>query len=1459
MTFHTEATPTSRPAMTLAECWLLDQSVAFAATLLGTFDPFSEPRTFACARFLAENLAVNAVDILADSTLSLLSSISEEYHDYYTAERLKAKKLHEYSSTPVFLGPLAGMARTELARREAIAASGLNRVLLSHSVYVIKRQGLSAAKFFKWLYRAAPAAVPGIKQILSSLQHPGSTIVEPVEEALAKSRDSSLHTRDRLEQIDALHRLVLEASGHQSRIVESWWTSICIAYRSSLFRWPLLTEGDQYEEAPEYEDAPHSTVRGLSLPISLFLVEDGASIWRPGPNQRGQKVWFKYKLSRSEERLRKEPRFQIAREGLPAHISGFRLGLAEDWWQAFTIGMDAAKKLWLSRNGVLRLVDDEEAEQKLRASLNVDLRWACDIVESVFSSVSKASWSRLPPDKRYFTVAGRSAEAYWAQCVLTLLLRSDALPIGVCTGTLVYEDGEYVMGNVGGVAEKLMYANRAGFARVVIPTERRDSYGNSHTNENEQTCEQDDNSGPLPLRPSAEAEESTGTRLPKPDHSASELDVFLNWLEANGSRKTIDDYFASSAVEAADAMQQSGWRRTAFLRTPAFQREFSQTQVRLLDCNAFRKRRTLQSPSRVGIGSHTQLPWINSETKTMERLDRFLLSRTGRAVKHIKRADVRPIVPETTVEEALGKWAAWKDHELLKQRGIGNPGQALGLATLRITPGDNETQLWAALAEMLGADEAWWERFQWADLPQAADLLAQLLCNQHSDPQISQGFAPDLLIIFDDSGFSTRRTNPVFPSEFRHQFFDILNPRHPTNNKPDYLDAALKRHAGNLRDLQTRVIVVDEETETNPVQEDVPLAAEESALLERLMVFRYGFSRHAGYSMAHFDAEKGGLSWTIFEQLVQHLGERGLLSVSRNILYVSQMGRAALGSRAILGNPLRLARAHQHAAFAFCPILYPNGTGNSSNRDRQLEPENVLEANWHLRQAASLIPKRFRSRWLRKGGLPILANSQSLLDFLRISPDWDVVKRLRLSSITLKDSVDLALELMNSQRIISNRVVPAAVVGLAIETMGYEFRNDNLSEDSIDEKATEIVAMVDLAIENLKEEKLTKSERQRRLRHLLSRQIFALRMLGLPLTDSRMAGARSYIDNAVTEILKPDFLSQIGEGREGLDDFPISKDCWRTLWFDGNRDTTPNKTLSLGERSRYAYAAALANLSKTRPGSPPTEPWDEPWIAYFVLARPEDVDPRQIAAPLNRWWAMYGTSKEASLEFGKRVIDMLPHAQRAFKGKGPWEERWLADIGEACSDLWLYVTHPSSEQRLVGAPVAPALRLIASIALQETLSAWRLAKVSGPEWLDYWPSLVLAKPGARWPAPAAETFGFVAEEWSALGRAVVGHKAGWTAMLANLANFPDDRSRIAQVMNWLRAHEAIGGAGLQDADPENLIRKARQIPLVVDFLNAQRTALANARALLALRNDRGFALYGHYRWHFEGLVRLVQS
>lgn len=1409
-----------QPILTLSDYWLRDQTIAFAATLLGEVNDEFEPLSVACAEVLMKHIEVFRSGLVSDSTLRLATTVDE---NLFNEDFLETQGLETLPGIMSRLAETVAEAQKELDGRDAISGRGLNRVLISHAVYLLKRRNLSAVQFLTWLHRAASGAVPGMEKVLKAIKAPEGDHIAGIENSLAGSRDSDRQTRYRLDEIDKLYALVLDASGDSRDKVHPWWTRICMAYRSSLFCWPLLAE--KREKQAGQDENGHNRSRGLSLPISLFLVDDGKSTFRPTPNNRGQKIWFKYKLTKAEEdEGKREPHFQPGGDGFPAHMDGYYFGFTPEWWDAFGIGVDVAKKLWSSQNGRLRYADDEVAQSKLRSSLNVDLRAACDIVEAVYSGVDDDVWlgeTANKPDARFFIVEDRSAEAYWVQCVLGLLLPAHEVPMGLCTGKIEYNDGDFEMQDVGDVVEKLEYANRAGVPRVVIPGDRREFYDDS---------------------------EEEGARV--------DVKAFLDRIAESDARKTLEVNFSRTARAAADAMQPSGWRRANFLRTATFQRAFGYHQRRLFLRDSLLDTGLKKRLKRDEIDWYlNHRKWSDVETKQLEWLDRILLSDADRSVKYVSAEALGGKVPGLSAEETVGKWVAWKDNQVRSGAETGYRGPGLGVLAMRTAEGDHEVRLWAALAEMLDASVDWWEEFQWSNLPQAAEKLAELLSNQRANPLVSEGSAPDLVVIFDDARITQHRTNVVFPNNFHHQFYDLLNPRHPGNHKSDYLDDALKRHGTGALGHPTRIIIVlgaGDEDQTSGVIEMEP---DDRDFLERIGLFRFGCSRQAAYAMANYGREPDErISWNGFEIAVDRLIAAKLLARSRNTLYLSPAVRQALGEISLNDDPA----AHQRAAEALSPILNPRRVRIAGNRDRQLEPENVLEANWHLQRAFSLVPNRFRKWGAGNSGQPTVSDSQALLTLLRTSPDWDTVKKMRVNSQTRHESVELCDELFSAQMARTGHPPRSTTIALHVETLGRLYKNEQQAEDRIEDLANDVSARVENAVADLKTEYFGEIEWKRRLRHLFSRQIYTLRMLGLPFSDERMRGAMAYIQKASQEILQRDFIENLGDDLEGLNDFPISYDCWRCLWSDGKNEQSPNKTLSLAERSSFAFAAAKSNIARNRGGRKIGAPWDEPWVAYFILTRPEDIAPAQLAGPLMTWSDVYGTSDEAASEFGQRVLDLQQHARPPRNARQKWKEMHGRNVVKACTNLWKYVTHPDPELRLTGAPVGSALKLIKVMALPESLPAFGLIHACEPIWLKHWPAIAMVEDPQRWPDPANQTHGFVADEWRDLARRIIGHNSGWIAMLESLDGLPNDEERLQLVTSWLHAFNELKLETLHHADPEKLLYYADSLPSVKKTKATAVRGKNNADAVFAQRNDRGNALWGHYRKMLSELKRSLR-
>ena len=109
----------------LSRSWMDDQSIAFAASLLGNFDvTMSVHREYACAKIVCGGLPNIERGLVSDSTLSLVATIDPGFTD---AEALLQE---EFENLPEIAGELFRVvcaAKAELEVRDQMSVSGLNR------------------------------------------------------------------------------------------------------------------------------------------------------------------------------------------------------------------------------------------------------------------------------------------------------------------------------------------------------------------------------------------------------------------------------------------------------------------------------------------------------------------------------------------------------------------------------------------------------------------------------------------------------------------------------------------------------------------------------------------------------------------------------------------------------------------------------------------------------------------------------------------------------------------------------------------------------------------------------------------------------------------------------------------------------------------------------------------------------------------------------------------------------------------------------------------------------------------------------------------------------------------------------------------------------------------------------------------------------------------------------------
>ena len=1366
----------------LNDMWMCDQTSAFAAAILvGTdlavADGAELLKLERATQTISANCVLEHVGFFANSTLSLLKKMPAAYLDPDPEILEHAVPLHDSLIA----------VNSEIERRYD-GSRRMSAVLVDYAVYLLKQEHISITDFIKWLRRSSEPETRSLLKLLLKQLTDGGKVNQKcaeIDRLLDVTRDIAEEARDRVDAVDHLYDEMAEMADDQSML---WWKRICIALRSTLYCWPLMVAG-----------ADENHMHGISLPIGLFLSDD-----------KDSKVYFKivnHKGSKDRHR-----RYVPQEDGMWTHMEDSKLQWNREWGMAFRIGLQVGKDLWRTQNGRLRFVDEHAAEMKLESSLVVDVGMACAIVDSVFDGL----------DGAHYRLSGRSAEAYWAQAALALLLPGSEIPLGVVTGCIDSIDGAYKLGPVEGVFKKLEYFNNLGRSRIILPASESQEMDVETDSSDESVLEvpSAETVGEGVISPLTDIEviasESYRNAGARHEDSLAEREVraFLESLRDAGEGKTMEINFCLNARSAADAMQISGWRRTAFLRLPDAQRIF------LLHLRRLFLKEQVEQGRQLSIGDlkfHRRNPWGASDTFAMEAFDRHLLSET-RAIKFVDR-ELFEEKFSIGAEAAIGKWLAWKDHRVRSNEDGQQRGPGMGILCLRSTKTDNEMRLWSMIADALSASSQWWDQFQWSNREQAAELLAKILGNRRADPTISLTPAPDLLVLFDEGNFTQRRTNNVFPDAFHGQWLDLLNPSRDDAYAPHHLNAALLRQGlGSLG--RTRIIVVHGGSTPRAAEWPDTLDLDDKDALERLALFRFGFSKQAAYTMMNYDRpEEQRLEWVEVDQKLSHLLAKRALYRTRGQFYISPRLTSVLCDSSYARDP----RANLRAAKALAPILEPGDLFIASNRDRTLEPEPLLEATWHLHKARVLSsPRDFKIRSQCTAAL-------SSLTFLRPFADWDTAKQLQYSTATVADSVELGRELLLKEYSITGCAPHSYRVASLLNAIGD--RASGLNGESgeamravLSDEATALCKDTLITLETV-----SGRDGRRQMRKLFSEYLYCMKALDIPNTDYRLADAARYLNGTIDEIVRPNFYAGLGEEFQGLDDYPLSRDWMKACWED--------ITQELRNRSKYAYVAARINIGRWRNGELMREPWDQPWIEYFALTTTNDFDARQINTPLRMWQELYGHDSDLARDFGQRILNFSSYKPRKRTDDISW---WGKKIEVATDNLWEFINHSDAEKQLRVTQADIALKIIHEMVMSETVPAFDFIERRGMEWLPRWP----------------QRFG--PYEWNVLAADVVGSQAGWVSMLSSVGAF--DEQSLSLVQSWLRAHGTEDGVELHHHDPDGLLDlRGGTMKLVDTYRRKRAAAIWNGYQLLAQRNQRGWAIYGRLRVVFENILREIDG
>jgi hypothetical protein len=1361
----------------LHQKWLCDKASALGAAILAGSDfgvaESGERVRFECAtRAVSANVTKEHVGLFADSTLALLGNVPDTYCDPDRDLLPNAMPLFDVLS----------VARSERALRNA-KAKRVPDILIAHAVYLLKQPHLSIRDFVKWLKRCKAPETRDIGILLKSLDgNPQSCAV--INGLLALSRDFSEQTRNRIDAVDRLYDALVHFAGPDLNML--WWLRICLSLRSSLYCWPLMVAGFR-------EHGFH----GISLPIGLFLSPDGKS-----------KVYFRIVDSTAGSGHR---RYVPGKGDVWPHMEGSNLQWNREWADAFLVGLQAAKTLWSTQNGRLRFVDEAAAGVMLNTSLVVDMGAACDIVDSVFSSL----------DGTAYPLKGRSAEAYWVQAVLGMMLPGRQIPQGVVTGRVQVSDGVDEICHVEGIQKKLEYANNAGFSRVVLPSTNLEELDTDSNDASEAKTDHRDDDGqmiasvgrtttPDPVATDnveANAESSCKREQAPTDQSIDhEVRAFRQSLLDSRTRKTVEINFCRTVRNVADAMQVSGWRRTAFVRLPETQRAFSIHLRRLF------LQEKVEHGARLGVKDrrdYDRNPWTSRETRILHKLDDYLLSDT-RAIKFVDREQFDEVFPNGA-EAEIGRWLAWKDHQVRSGNDERLRGPGLGILCLRSTETDNEMRLWSTIADTLSANPEWWNQFQWSGIDQAAQLLARLLGNFQANPSICSTPAPDLVVLFDEGNLTQRRTNPIFPEDFRGQWLDLLNASKDDPNARHPLNEALVNEGGGS--LGTRIIVVYGPVRLQSAELPDGLDANDKEALERLAVFRFDFSMQAAYAMMNYGRPQHlRLAWPEVDERLRTLIAKRVLFSTRGRFYVDPQLLPKLREGQYHSNP----HAQLHAAKALAPILEPRDLFIASNRDRTLEPEPVLEATWHLQRARMLVAPRIRETRIQCDA------ALSTLTFLRPFADWDTVKQLQRSSATLADAVALGRELLDKEKLITGRPPHSSRVAALLNAIGDFGRglNGAGAESMRTQLSNEATELCTNALKTFEAASANDWHRQRC--KLFSDYVYCMKILDIPDVDPRLVGALRYLEGTIGEVVRPDFYEH-----SNLDDYPLSRDWLKARWDDAG--------LALRDRSTHAYVAARLHIDRWKDGELVREPWDQPWIEYFALTTTKDFDPRQLHSPLTTWQSVYGDTNESTETFGRRVRDFVSYLPKKTEEMSWWGRK----IRAATDNLWEFITHSNSDKRLAAYEADIALRFIRTVAMHETLPAFDFIERRDREWLARWPQRV----GCNW-----------SSEWNEMAAQVVAGQAGWASMLSS-SSICDERA-IELVQSWLHAFRFIGAGTVYARDPDSLLDlRSGAMPLVDTYRRKRANAVWNGYQLLAKQDSRDWAIFGQLRTQFVNILR----
>ena len=674
---------------------------------------------------------------------------------------------------------------------------------------------------------------------------------------------------------------------------------LCKDMLNSLMCWPLLTINDSV---------------AISVPVFASLA--GLNIDHPNYSQSTNRVFQKYLDKVFEPKSQRND----DRNG----FSNSQLCWDTAFHFSMVKGLSTAKHLWLSQN---RRVDNQQVMEKFaNCSLEVDFTAAGKMVEK---------WMHEP-----FELQGRSAEAYWCQVALGLLLPARRPPLGVCTGTIEDPKGkhEYLIGDVEGLEHKLLYASQVGtLDKMVLPN-------------------------------TAKTKTAVSSAFMGDQNSAVRTDI-------------LETCLCFTLRDAADVLQASGWRRARFVSSPEARRQFTSLSHVLFELNDA----SISLASPPPLDHPLRQVWHQAEA-LLPLASSVNLSSDKSAVL---------FAPTARVSEAnLGLWLSYADHRVrtgnFAEEVSGKPG--LGLLCIKTSESESDMRFWAHVFEELNASKAIWDEFQFGTLEQSAAALIKLFNNFSADPAISRQSAPDLFVIIDEAGSTQTWDKRIrFAGDYRGSLRYLLNTGEILRANRAHIVADGLRHRDEGREYifgKTRILVLyAESAPRTPEVAQSPDGRGVSNELAVLSVFRSGFSVHAARMVLNEASDFQQVprkSWLEVHGLLTNLVTSGALTKAR--------GEYCMRSRRqIDGGLIYSAATHEAAGLSFAPTIATTHTV-TSNRRMELSAQAIREAKWHFQQMFALASSEDERSAARK--------YIALIAFLSPREDWDTAQAFTYDKTT---------------------------------------------------------------------------------------------------------------------------------------------------------------------------------------------------------------------------------------------------------------------------------------------------------------------------------------------------------------------------------------------------------------------------------------------------------------------------